>query len=194
MTHKTNIMLLLRAGFLITVLAMTSGYRFRCYLACTDQTGIQNDYVEQRDKCREYAQYKIDMAMKESNNLDDRSRKSQLVTLFSQCMATNGWTVPDGRGEGAPKQAAAPQAAPAQPAAPSAAVTATNKAEEKSALLRNAECNFARQSASVSSNAAARAHACDLECAEGLRVAPNAPRPASCSGDVPDKFSKGYDQ
>ena len=52
-----------RVTFLITALLVTSGYRFRCYLACVDQTSTQNDYVEQRDYCREYAQLKVNMAM-----------------------------------------------------------------------------------------------------------------------------------
>ena len=49
----------------VAVMARTSGYKFRCYWACIDQTAIQDDYVEQRDRCREYAQLKLDMAENE---------------------------------------------------------------------------------------------------------------------------------
>jgi hypothetical protein len=197
--------------FLLTALAVTSGfglkdilgegkYRWRCYFACVDQTGTQNDYVEQRDHCRELAQLKVDMAMKEANTgIDDKSRKAMLVTIFSQCMGTNGWTVPDGKGDG-PKAVAG--AVPAQQLTPvqnvvttgapvSVAAVSATKAEEKAALQRSSECAFARQSASVSSIAAARAHACDLQCAQALKMAPSAPRPASCPPDLPPKYSKG---
>lgn len=194
--------------FLLATLAVTSGfglkdvlgegkYRFRCYFACVDQTGIQNDYVEQRDHCRELAQLKVDMALKEANNgTDDRARKAMLVSIFSTCMGTNGWAVPDGKGEGSkalaagpPPQAITSQAGVGAPISV-AAVSAT-KAEEKSALQRSSECAFARQSASVSSIAAARAQACDLECAQALKMAPSAPRPSSCPPDLPPKYSKG---
>src|SRR6476619_5636952 len=86
----------LRIAFLVTALAVTSGYRFRCYWFCIDQTGIQNDYVEQRDRCREYAELKLDMAMR-GGPQDEKTRKSKLVSLFSECMGNNGWTVPDGK-------------------------------------------------------------------------------------------------
>src|SRR5947207_8685556 len=90
----------LRITFLIAALLATSGYRFRCYLACVDQTGIQNDYVEQRDYCREYAQLKVNMALKEAGgDADDKAHKAMLVSLFSNCMGSNGWIVPDGKGE-----------------------------------------------------------------------------------------------
>ncbi len=195
-------MIWLRILFLISALTLTSGYRFRCYLACTDQTSTQNDYTEQRDKCREYAQLKVDMAMRESGGMDDHSRKAHLVSLFSQCMGNNGWIVPDGKGEG-PKtaapaaQAAAPNTAPSQAittAPPPAAVAAANKNEEKALITRASECAFARYSASVSSNAAARAQACDIECEHALRAAPGAPRPASCSPDVVPRLSKGNEK
>jgi hypothetical protein len=180
----------IRIFFLLAALAVTSGYRFRCYFACVDQTSTQNDYVEQRDRCREYAQLKIDMASREAGATDDRGRKGQLVSLFSQCMANNGWTVPDGKGEGSGKLRAAAEA-------PAGAVPATpvmSKAEEKALTTRSAECSFARQSAKVSAKAAARADACDLECNEGLRVAPDAPRPAACADAVPPRYSKGNEQ
>lgn len=189
----------LRIAFMITVLATTSGYRFRCYFACVDQTGIQNDYVEQRDRCREYAQLKVNMAMRESGGYpDEKSRKTHLVTLFSQCMSTNGWIVPDGRGEGPKGGAAAAAAAATAPissaataAPPSATQVAANKAEERAQMIRSSECAFARHQADVSSIARTRAHACDLECEEALRLSPGAPRPPSCPSDLSPRLSKG---
>jgi hypothetical protein len=182
-------MLRLKILFLVTTLVFVSGYRWRCYIACTDQTSTQNDYTEQRDKCREYAQLKVDMSMRETGNHDEKSRKSNLVSLFSQCMGNNGWIVPDGRGEGVkkvdagapPPAAVTPQAATAAP--PAAAAAAANKTEERAHLMRASECAFARYHASVSGNAAARAQACDLECEHALRAAPGAPHPASCPPD-----------
>jgi len=172
----------LRISLLVAALLVSSGYRWRCYLACVDQTGTQNDYVEQRDYCREYAQLKAPMAMREEGADDDRSRKATLVSLFSQCMGKNGWTVPDGKGETGKTAAAAAAAAPV-------AVK-----PDKTSVTRTAECAFARSSASVSSIAKLRAQACDLECAEALRVSPSAPRPPACATDVPLKFATGNEE
>jgi len=177
----------LRVTLLITAMFATSGYRFRCYFFCVDQTSTQNDYVEQRDYCREYAQLKADMAMHDATASDDKSRKATLVSLFSQCMGNNGWTVPDGKGEGGTKKA------DVLPVVPSPTL-ASAKAEEKSSLTRTAECAFARQSASISSIASLRAQACDLECSEALRISPNAPRPPSCPAEIPAKLAKGNEQ
>lgn len=197
-------MFILRILFLLTALTVTSGYRFRCYLACTDQTSTQADYVEQRDKCREYAQLKIDMAMRENGGFDDRARKSNLVSLFSQCMGNNGWIVPDGKGDAGKKlDAAAQQPAPppntitsqaATAAPPPAAVAAANKNEERANMMRASECAFARQAASVSSNARARAQACDIQCEHALRSSPGAPRPASCPPDYAPRLAKGNEK
>lgn len=168
---------------------------------CQDQTAIQNDYVERRDICRQYSELKLDMAMRNSGQYNnEQNRKAMLITLFSHCMSQNGWNTTDvvamplpfaaggaaGAAAGAAGAAGTAGAAGAgakQAAATSAAITA---AEQRASISRTAECAFARQSASVSSIAAARAKACDLECAQRLRLAPEAPRPAACpSGAVP---------
>lgn len=207
-----------RAVLLIAVIVLTPGYRFRCYWACKDQTGIQNDYVEQRDRCREYAQLKLDMAMRSvPQPHTDSTSKSQLVTLFSECMANNGWTVPSGREEnnaagisagrlggygslapptvaaGAVAGAAAanPQSLGGQaPAPPPPAAQQDNRAF----LSRTSECAFARHSASVSRIAAVRARACDIECDERLRAAPEGPRPAACPAEASPEFATGVDR
>lgn len=167
-----------RVSLLLVALLATSGYRWRCYLACTDQTSTQNDYIEVRDYCREFAQLKVPMFLKESGDEDGKSRKSALVSLFSQCMCKNGWNVPDGKsGEGCKK-----------------GDVATGVAMRYEDIYRAAECSFARSSADTSVIAKTRAEACDYECAEALRTAPGAPRPPSCPADMPDKLSKGVEQ
>jgi hypothetical protein len=189
--------------FLIGVLATASGFRFRCFMFCTDQTAVQNDYIEQRDRCREYAQLKLDTALQESNQPDDeKNRKVLLVSLFADCMAQNGWTVPSGKDE---TKTAGIQAAPVSATTPFGQSTVSQQsnsttttttypvpaanasAENKAALARTAECDFARQQAGVSSIAAARAKACDYECADALKASGGeGPRPPACpSGSTP---------
>lgn len=185
-----------RALFLIAVITVTPGYMFRCYLFCIDQTAVQDNYVEQRDRCREYAQMKLDMAMRDVEGPhDEKARKAQLVTLFSQCMGNNGWTVPDGKEK--PTAGATPLQPPTGvgiPPVPTAASVAADKAESKAAVSRASECAFARYSADVSANAAARAAACDTECEERLRAAPEAPLPAACPAESKPKLSKGVEK
>ncbi len=186
-----------RLLFLVTVLIVTSGYRFRCYWACTDQTGIQNDYVEQRDHCRAYAQLKLDMVSRNSARQDDHTRKTQLVNLFSQCMEQKGWDIPSGQEAGEegspeplPEAAAVAAAKPARTQAEKAAQTQ----EQKWAISRSAECAFARHAATTSRIAAARAEACDLECTQRLKNSPDAPRPSACPAGPDPKFAKGVER
>lgn len=51
---------------------------------------------------------------------------------------------------------------------------------DESHKRRSAECAFARANRDVSVVSKKRAKACDLECSEMLRSAPEAPRPAAC--------------
>ncbi len=185
-----------RALFLVLILVGPTGYRFRCWFLCVDQTSTQNNYIEERDRCRDYAQLKVDMALKNSHGpIDDKARKSQLVSLFSECMSNNGWTVGDTKSVAAPAPSPVPAIAAPSPAmaaggppAMTASTAATTAATAKASLTRSAECMFARHAAANSSISAARAKACDLECSERLRAAPDAPRPAACPADVtPDK-------
>ena len=191
---------------LVACMQLVSAYKFRCWMFCTDQTAIQNDYINDRDSCRSYAQLRIETDTSNPELIDDRSKSSKLVSLFSSCMADKGWTVPDGVKPG--QQAAAPipvqnSAAPAvanaasqapAPAAPTAAAPAvatnTNAAtlaaqrREKAFLARSSECAFARHGAAYSSVSAARAQACDIECKERLKAAPDSPRAAACPADA----------
>lgn len=198
-----------RAIFLIGVLTLATGYKFRCWAFCVDQTSTQNDYVEQRDRCRDYAQLKLDMAMRDSSTGDDKNRKATLVSLFSECMGKNGWTVPDGK-DGKPKgenpgpvnavaagpAAVQPAAANGQMAAPiqAAPAAAAAAAPDKAYMSRQAECAFARQAADSSSVSAARAKACDIECEQRILAEPDAPRPAACAAIHQDNLSSGFEQ
>ncbi|MFO0389488.1 MAG: hypothetical protein ACK502_07205 [Alphaproteobacteria bacterium] len=183
----------LRLIFLAFVLIVTPGYRFRCWWACTDQTAIQHDYIEQRDHCRAYAQLKLDMVMR-NNNIEGTplNRQTQLVNLFSDCMATKGWDIPKGSTD-----AGAPTAdSISEKKAPLSKEEAIAiQQQRKWALTRSSECAFARNAAAYSSISAARAKACDLECEQRLKEAPDAPRPAACpSIGLSPSYSKGVER
>lgn len=172
----------LRVGFLLFVFSISSGYRFRCYMFCKDQTAVQSDYIEQRDRCRSYAELKLDMAIRDVQGPPGKkTRKTKLINLFNQCMSENGWNIaPE-----VPKDLPAPvQNQPAVPQVQQQAEQVADAYEEKAALSRSAECMFARHAAAVSSISATRAQACDLECSQRLQAAPDAPRPAACPSDV----------
>lgn len=181
-----------RLVFLLSVLLVASGYKFRCWWACQDQTAIQNDYVEQRDRCRQYAQLKLDMGAL-GGGAGDKSRKERLVELFSDCMGNNGWNTTDIKGTKSPT-AGQPPFAPDRSKEEAAIAASVAAAEERAAISRASECAFARQAASVSSMAAARARACDLECTNRLRAAPDAPRPAACPAGSTPGLSSGYER
>jgi hypothetical protein len=192
----------IRIIFLLLVALGASGYRFRCWAFCTDQTAIQHDYVEQRDRCRQYAELKQDMALRGVQGpVTGKDRKTSLVTLFNECMGNNGWNIAPVASANAPAagpgpaSTTSPVAAAAVPVKP-VADAAVTKSKEKAALTRASECMFARHAARNSSIAATRAKACDLECAQRLKAAPDAPRPAACPSDVnPDsELTRGGDK
>lgn len=188
-------MMQLRLIFLVVVLISTTGYRFRCWWACTDQTAIQHDYIEQRDHCRAYAQLKLDMVMR-NNNIEGTplNRQTQLVNLFSDCMATKGWDIPKGS-TGTGTTPPVPPIADLDKTQPSKEDKLAVQQEKKWALTRSSECAFARNAAAYSSISAARAKACDLECEQRLKEAPDAPRPAACpSIGLSPSYSKGVER
>lgn len=180
-----------RLIFLALVMLATSGYRFRCWWACTDQTAIQNDYVEMRDHCRSYAQLKLDMTMREKGLSGGKNSKEQLINLFSECMEKKGWDIPSGRAKEAEEKKAAQEAEMSQ-------YTKEERVEreqkQKWALTRRSECSFARHAAANSSIQAARAKACDLECSQRLKQSPESPRPAACPAEPDPNYATGVDR
>lgn len=154
---------------------------------CSDLTSVQQDYNAMRDKCRKYAQIKVE------SDISTGPSEERLIGAFSECMGKNGWDVPSGLEGAAAKPVAMPgfppvgtapvapqEAAPQQQTAP-AQTTPVNTTPQ---IQRTSECAFARHSASVSSNARARAKACDVECAQRLKLDPDGPRPAACPAET----------
>jgi len=203
MNYRRTIHILL----LLSAMQATSAYKQRCWFLCKEQTAIQNDYVSDRDRCRNYSQLRIDTDTSSPELLESGPRKAKLISLFSACMSEKGWTVPDGKYS---QQASAPTPVPnpatpgltfvptkaastaAAPIAASAAVAATapsaaamaTQQRNRAFLARSTECAFSRHSSGQSAAASARAQACDIECAERLKASPDAPRPAACPADV----------
>ena len=82
--------------FLLIAAVMSSGYGFRCLFFCSDQTGMQNDYVAARDECRSYSQAKIDDPANDNTQVSEKAIQAKMVSAFSECMAKKGWDVPFG--------------------------------------------------------------------------------------------------
>jgi hypothetical protein len=205
--HYYGLMSWIKAGFLIFVLTMSSGYRFRCWMFCMDQTSTQHEYIEQRDRCRSYAELKQDMQIRGTvkGPVTNRDRKTALVSLFNECMAENGYNIANpgppppvatntAVAALAPAPSPQPQAMTAAPVAAKPMIVERN--DGKAALSRTAECNFARHASKHSSISATRAKACDLECTQRLKASPNGPRPAACPSDrTPDpEMERGVDR
>ncbi len=60
---------------------------------CINQTTVQTDYVTHRDGCQLYAESNIGRFMRADEIENIRARNAKLVTLFSDCMFEQGWTV-----------------------------------------------------------------------------------------------------
>lgn len=61
---------------------------------CIDNVSVQNRYNQERDECRGQAEERFSEVLgARTEALDDRSRNTELATLFSQCMGSRGWTV-----------------------------------------------------------------------------------------------------
>ncbi|MDX2072995.1 MAG: hypothetical protein SFX19_01365 [Alphaproteobacteria bacterium] len=165
---------------LIACMQLVSAYKFRCFLFCSEQTGVQSDYIEDRNLCRKYAQLHLDTDTSMTASGSEKARTSRLVSLFSRCMNDKGWTIPEGKGE----SDAGPPPAVVVPTPQQATAAATDKANDLAAqrreqafLERSSECAFARHGAAYSRIAATRAEACDIECAEGRKLGKE---PAAC--------------
>lgn len=170
---------LIRATALLASLMALAGCKEMCVAFCTDQTSIQHRYTDARDECRELAELRTGMA---SNANVSKDAKTQLVAQFSDCMGSKGWGVP---GPGDDKDKKNATAGTVIPAAPVEAIAVSPIAPppqrvQEATDTRAAECAFARQAADSSVIARKRAQACDAECAEMRRIAPEAPTPAAC--------------
>jgi len=86
---------------------------------CGESSRIQDDYVAQRDSCQSLAEQQIVKYQVPGKVVSPQARNAELVTLFSDCMAKNGWQVATPKREDAPDSspAIAPAAAPV-PVAP----------------------------------------------------------------------------
>lgn len=147
-----------------------------CVIFCTDQTTLQAGYVEARDECREVAELKAGMQPgSSSNDTTDKAQKTKLVSLFSECMTAKGWSVPNPAEDKKKDTAAAPP-----PKVLPLPLELPAPAPQQARNKRAAECAFARQAAESSVVAAKRAEACDIECRDLKRIAPEAPRPGAC--------------
>lgn len=62
-------------------------------VGCIDQTSIQHTYVAQRDLCQAKAEVDITKYIHTDKQVKEEDRNAQLVTLFSECMFAQGWTV-----------------------------------------------------------------------------------------------------
>lgn len=144
-----------------------------CVAFCDDQTKIQRAYVKQRDECRQLAELKAGISPGSTGRVNDKNVKNKLITLFSDCMGTKGWTVKDEKKETAPPPPSTKMAEGNPPPPPV-------KPQQDPRAARAADCAFARQAADSSTIARKRAAACDLECRDMLKLAPDAPRPAAC--------------
>ncbi len=145
-----------------------------CWMMCTDHTRIQRHYVDARDSCREMAELKAGVS-EDSPAGQDKQTKAKLVNLFGDCMTTEGWTI-----AGDEKKDKEKDAAKAATAAPDHTAPPIPQQQRDQSAHRAAECNFARQNAHRSPIDRRRAEACDLECDQMQRAAPDAPKPAAC--------------
>ena len=93
---------------------------------CGESSRIQDDYVAQRDSCQFLAEQQIVKYQVPGKVVTPQARNAELVTLFSDCMAKNGWQVATPKREDAPggTPANAPAAAPVVAPVPAAPVVA----------------------------------------------------------------------
>lgn len=76
--------------------------------ACKNQTTVQRSYVTNRDQCQIFAEQNLGRFLSPGEETDVRSRNAKLVTLFSDCMFEQGWTVATPEREEEPEFAGTP--------------------------------------------------------------------------------------
>ncbi|MBN8543754.1 MAG: hypothetical protein J0M34_05760 [Alphaproteobacteria bacterium] len=79
-----------------------------------NQTSIQRDYERERKFCQAYAEGRIEKFASPDRNVSQKGRNAELVTLFSDCMAKEGWQVATPKRAGK-TSSSKPATAPAQP-------------------------------------------------------------------------------
>lgn len=172
---------------LIASMQMLSGFTFRCWWFCTDQTAIQNDFLDDRAECQGVADEKLGPEIAPSPNEapNKAARTQKLISIFSDCMKTKGWTIPVPEGKASPPPQPAPVALKAAPPPPPAP-------KIDSYAKRYNECSYARHSADISSVAHVRAKECDVQCTKELRSWKYGERrPAACP-DTPFDAEKSH--
>lgn len=60
---------------------------------CINQTSVQRSYERESVSCQAYAESRIAEFAAPDRTSDLKSRNAELVTLFSDCMAKEGWQV-----------------------------------------------------------------------------------------------------
>lgn len=94
---------MIRLPWLLLAAAMLTG--------CYAHSEVQELYNFDSNACREYAEANIG---RYASSGDTRTRNSEMVTLFSDCMYGYGWTVAtparEGADKGAPKAITMPRA------------------------------------------------------------------------------------
>ena len=149
----------------------------QCPFLCTDSAKSQMEYISAHDQCKQVAELKAGLQSSGSGGAADKATKTKVSSLFSECMSTNGWSVPVP--SSTPAAAVAAAGAPAKTEPAQALPPISQKAQDMR-LQRAAECAFMRQGAATSAIAKKRAEACDIECAQMARMAPDAPKSPAC--------------
>ncbi len=150
-----------------------------CVAFCTNTTRIQRQYEDHRDECRELAELKMtNMQEDVAGSSVDKTNKTRLVGMFSDCMNNKAWAVPSPDDKKKAEAAAQQQQQPQQPALEAIRPVPPQIIDE--ARQRSADCAFARQAADSSMIAKKRAQACDIECEQARRHAPEAPPSPAC--------------
>tara|TARA_B100000029_G_scaffold267909_1_gene263523 strand:- start:222 stop:536 length:315 start_codon:yes stop_codon:yes gene_type:complete len=61
--------------------------------ACGTHTNVQSRYQSERNECQEIAEDMLPQFVNERAGMSEKDVNAQLVTLFSDCMFSRGWTV-----------------------------------------------------------------------------------------------------
>lgn len=149
--------------------------------ACFEPTSTQRQYADFRDQCREYAELKTSSGLIQSRSGEEQ--KKNLLLSFRDCMQRNGWSVTAPNQEGQTARTDAVDGSPEGEVTvmtTAAPIQPVQGSRQENFTRRAAECAYARQAKEHSSNARAIAKACDIECENTRKLAPDMPTPAAC--------------